>query len=160
MEIIEYSDKYLEDVRRLLTELEEYILTIDEDELDQLHEEYYEKMAVLDLEEVKNNNGKCYLAIENNEVIGLVMGIVVKYDEYDYLDYKCPKEGEVTELIVSKNARSKGIGRSLMEKMESYFKSINCEYVAIDVFAYNKKAIDFYNKQGYHSRMYRDIKKL
>lgn len=36
MEIIEYEDKYLEDVRDLLVELEEYILTIDEDELDQL----------------------------------------------------------------------------------------------------------------------------
>ena len=33
MEIIEYEDKYLEDVRDLLTELEEYIVSIDEDEL-------------------------------------------------------------------------------------------------------------------------------
>lgn len=34
MEIIEYEDKYLEDVRDLLTELEEYIVSIDKDELD------------------------------------------------------------------------------------------------------------------------------
>lgn len=32
MEIIEYNDKYLEDVKDLLVELEEYILTIDKDE--------------------------------------------------------------------------------------------------------------------------------
>ena len=56
MEFIEYEDKYLEDVRDLLVELEEYILTIDEDELDWLHPEYREKMALLDLQEVKNNN--------------------------------------------------------------------------------------------------------
>ena len=37
MEIIEYNDKYLEDVKDLLVELEEYILSIDEDALDQLH---------------------------------------------------------------------------------------------------------------------------
>ncbi len=160
MKIIEYEDKYLEDVKDLLVELEEYILTIDEDELDQLHSNYRNKMAVLDLEEVKNNNGKCYLAIENDRAIGLIMGVAIKYDEYDYLDYKCPKAGEVTELVVSKNVRSKGVGQLLMKQMEEYFKSINCEYIGIDVFAYNKKAIDFYNKQGYHPRMYRDIKKI
>ena len=101
MQIIEYEEKYLEDVRDLLVELEEYILTVDKDELDQLHPEYREKMALLDLEEVKENNGKCYLAIENDKAVGLIMGTFIKYDEYDYLDYKCPKEGEITELIVS-----------------------------------------------------------
>lgn len=43
MQIIEYQDKYLENVKELLVELEEYILTIDKDNLDQLHEEYRKK---------------------------------------------------------------------------------------------------------------------
>lgn len=74
MKIIEYEDQYLEDVRNLLTELEEYIVSIDKDELDQVHPEYHEKMALIDLNEVNKNNGKCYLAIEEDEVIGLIMG--------------------------------------------------------------------------------------
>ena len=109
MKIIEYEDKYLEDVKDLLVELEKYILSIDKDHLDQLHPEYRDKMAILDLDEVKEYNGKCYLAIENDKAIGLIMGTIPEYDEYDYLDYKCPKRGEITELIVSKNTRSKGI---------------------------------------------------
>ena len=160
MKIIEYDKKYLDDVRNLLVELEEYILTIDIDELDQLHPEYHEKMAILDLEEVNENNGKCYLAIENDQVVGLIMGIVVKFDKYDYLDYKCPKEGEITELIVTSKTRNKGIGNALMNQMENYFKSIGCEYILVDVFAYNKNAINFYDKQGYHPRMHRAIKKI
>ena len=160
MKIIEYEEKYLEDVKDLLVELEEYILTIDKDNLDQLHPEYRNKMAILDLEEVKENNGKCFIAVENNKAIGLIMGTIIKYEEYDYLDYKCPKTGEITELIVSKNTRSKGIGQQLMQKMEEYFKSMNCEYVSIDVFAYNDQAINFYRKQGYHTRMLIDIKKI
>ena len=88
MKIIEYEEKYLNDVKNLLVELEEYILSIDDDELDQLHPEYRDKMAKLDLEEVNENNGKCFLAIEDEKVIGLIMGAVRKYDEYDYLDYK------------------------------------------------------------------------
>ena len=88
------------------------------------------------------------------------MGVIIKFDEYDYLDYKCPKEGEITELIVSKKVRSKGIGKLLMNKIEEYFKSVGCEYILVDVFAYNENAIKFYGKNGYHSRMYRNIKKI
>ena len=160
MEIIEYKDKYLEDVKDLLTELEEYIVSIDKDELDHVHPEYHEKMALVDLEEVNKNNGKCYLAIENDTAIGLIMGTIPPYEEYDYLDYKCPKRGIITELIVTSKIRSKGVGQSLMEKMEEYFKLNKCEYVLVDVFAYNENAINFYNKKGYHPRMYTDIKKL
>lgn len=160
MKIIEYEEKYLEDVRDLLTELEEYIVSIDKDNLDRVHPEYREKMAIIDLEEVSQNNGKCYLAVEDDKAIGLIMGCIFPYDKYDYLDYKCPKRGEITELIVANKIRSKGIGQELMNKMEEYFKSVGCEYVIVDVFAYNENAINFYNKKGYHPRMYTDIKKL
>ena len=160
MKIIEYEDKYLEDVKDLLVELEKYILSIDKDNLDQLHPEYREKMAILDLEEVKNNNGKCYIAVDNDKAVGLIMGCVFPYDEYYYLDYKCPKRGKITELVVSNNIRSKGIGNMLISKMEEYFKSLGCEYILVDVFAYNDNAIKFYDKSGYHSRMYTNIKKI
>ena len=88
------------------------------------------------------------------------MGIIIEFDENDYLDYKCPKEGEITELIVSSKCRNKGLGKQLMQKMEDYFKEMDCEYILVDVFAYNEKAIKFYDKNGYHSRMYTNIKKI
>ena len=158
--IIEYKNNYLEDVKDLLVELEEYIVSIDEDNLDHLHPDYRDKMAIHDLEEVNNNNGKCYIAVENGKAIGLIMGCIFPYDENDYLDYKCPKVGEITELIVSKNVRSKGLGNKLMNKMEEYFKFMKCEYVKVDVFEYNKNAIKFYDNNGYHSRMEIKIKKI
>ena len=160
MKIVEYEEKYLEDVRDLLVELEEYIISIDKDELDQLHHEYREKMALLDLEEVNNYNGKCYLAIEDDKAIGLIMGCVPTYDEFDYLDYKCPKRGKITELIVTNKIRSKGVGQELINRMEEYFKGVDCEYIIVDVFAYNEIGINFYNKKGYRSRMETMIKKI
>ena len=160
MQIVEYEDKYLEDVRDLLTELEKYIISIDKDELDQVHPEYHEKMALVDLKEINENCGKCFLAIENNKAIGLIMGTIPSYDEYDYLDYKCPKRGIITELIVTSKIRSKGIGKALIEKMEKYFKSNNCEYVLVDVFAYNDIGKNFYNKKNYYTRMETMIKKI
>ena len=161
IELLEGLDeKDLEDVKDLLVELEEYIISIDKDNLDHLHKDYREKMAILDLEEVKQYNGKCYLAIENNNAIGLIMGCIPPYEEFDYLDYKCPKRGEITELIVTNKTRSKGIGQKLINKMEEYFKSNNCEYVLVDVFAYNEIGKNFYNKKGYHKRMEIMIKKI
>ena len=121
MSIIEYSDKYLEDVKDLLVELEEYILSIDKDNLDQLYPEYREKMARLDLKDVQDFSGKCYLAInEDDKAIGLIMGTIPNYAEFDYLDYKCQKRGEITELIVTNKIRCKGIGQELINKMEEY----------------------------------------
>lgn len=160
IEIIEYEDKYLENIRDLLVELEEYIISIDKDDLDQLNEEYRERMALVDLNDINNNNGKCYLAINNKKVIGMIMGIISKYDDYDYLDYKCPKRGIITELVVTKKERSSGAGKLLINKMEEYFKSMKCQYILVDVFAYNTNGINFYNKKGYHSRMYTMIKDI
>ena len=160
MQVIEYEDKYLEDVKDLLVELEEYIVSIDKDHLDQVHPEYREKMAIIDLEEVNKNNGKCYLAIENNKAIGLIMGCIFPYDEYDYLDYKCPKRGEITELIVTNKIRSKGVGQLLINKMEEYFKGLGCEYIIVDVFAYNEIGKNFYSKNDYHPRGEIRIKKI
>lgn len=159
MEIIEYKEEYLEDIKDLLVELEEYIISIDQDNLDTIHPEYREKKTILDLEELKDN-GKCFIAIENNAVIGLIMGKIREYDKYDYLDYKCPKQGEITELIVSKKTRSKGVGQQLMKKLEEYFKSLDCEYILVDIFAYNDNALKFYHKQGFHPRMITSIKKI
>ena len=160
MNIIEYEDKYLEDVKDLLVELGEYLVSIDKDELEIVHKDYREKMTNIDLEEVLKYEGKCYLAIEDEKAIGLIMGNIRQYDENDYLDYKCPKEGEIIELIVSSKVRSNGIGQALMNKMEEYFKSVGCKYIIVDVFAYNKNGIKFYDTLGYHPRMYTKIKKI
>ena len=160
MKIVEYDDRYLDDVRDLLVELEEYIISIDKDNLDILHPDYRERQAILDLEEVNNYNGKCYLAIEDDKAVGLIMGCIPEYDEYDYLDYKCPKRGEITELVVTSKVRSNGIGDKLIKRMEEYFVSVGCEYVIVDVFYYNEIGKSFYSKKGYHTRMEVKIKKL
>ena len=110
MKIIEYEDKYLDDVKELLVQLEEYIVSIDKDCLDQVHSDYREKMAYIDLKDVNDNNGKCYLALENDNIVGLIMGYIPMYNEFDYLDYKCPKRGKISELIVTSKIRGKGVG--------------------------------------------------
>lgn len=33
-------------------------------------------MAILDLQQINNYNGKCYLSVENDKDIGLIMGCI------------------------------------------------------------------------------------
>ena len=160
MKIIEYDSKYEEDAKDLLVELEEYIVSIDQDELEQIHNDYRIKMTEYDLNNVSDYNGKCYLAIEDDKAIGLIMGTIRQYDEHDYLDYKCPKTGIVEELIVTRRVRALGIGKELLKRIEQYFTEKGCEYADIDVFAYNNNAINFYDRNDYHARMHTLIKKL
>lgn len=152
MEIIEYNEKYENDVKRLLRELQEYVVSLDPYKFNKITDGYEEKCFELDYNEVINKNGKIYLAIENNNAVGLIMGIIEKdIHEYDF-ERNCYL-GKITELIVTKNTRSKGIGKRLIEKMELYFEGNNCKVISIDVFGYNDVAKNFYFKNGYHSRM-------
>jgi ribosomal protein S18 acetylase RimI-like enzyme len=158
--IIEYKDEYIEQVRDLLIELEEYIVQIDKDNLDVVGKDYREKYVLNMLKDVRENNGKVFLYMEENKVLGLVAGVIRKYDDSDYLDYKCPKAGRVIELITTKKQRSKGIGKMLLNHIENYFKENMCEYVYLEVFAYNDNAINFYENNDYHARMHDLIKKI
>lgn len=158
--IIEYNERYIEDVKDLLVELEEYIVSIDEDNLDTVGKDYRDKYILNMINDVNKNNGKIYLEVENGKAIGLVAGIIRSYDESDYLDYKCPKAGRVVELVTTQKERSKGVGKRLLNTIEKYFKDNDCEYIYLEVFAYNENAIRFYNNNNYHARMHDLIKKI
>ncbi len=158
--IVEYERKYIKNVRDLLVMQEQEIAAMDIDKLDRVHPDYRIKYPALELEEMKKTNGKCFLAIEGDEVVGLILGVIPKYDKYDYLDYKCPKRGKVLEIIVDKKARRRGIGNMLMNHLENYFKKQKCEYIIIEVLSYNETAKLFYKYNNYHERTEVQIKKI
>jgi len=159
MEIIEYIDKYENDVKKLLKELQEYIISIDPYHFNILNDDYENKIFKKDMEEVNNNDGKVYLALEDNVVVGLIIGIVRKPEkDFDY--ERVNNMGEVIELIVTKNTRSRGIGKRLLNKLEEYFENQNCKTINIDVFGYNDIGKEFYFKNGYHTRMITVSKKI
>lgn len=160
MKIEQLNKKYFEDVKDLLVELQEYIIEIDNYNLNILSKDYRNKYFEFMLKDCAHNYGEVFVATENDNVVGMIAGFVQPYDNRDKLDYKCPKKGLVAELIVSKNARCGGVGTMLLNKMENYFKSINCEYCQIDVFASNESAKKFYSKNGYQNRMITLFKKL
>lgn len=159
MEIIDYSSVYDNDIKDLLVELQEHIVMIDREKYNILTPEYRNKYFEKTMDEVNKYEGKIFLAIEEGKAIGLIIGLINNEDESTY-DFSAPKRGRVTELVVSKNCRSNGIGAQLLNKMESYFKSVGCKGILIDVFAYNEKAQKFYYKNGYFNRNIEIMKKI
>lgn len=158
--IIEYNEDYLEEVRDLLVELEEYIVSLDKDHLDRIHEDYRKKAPLLALKEAQEKDGKCFLWVEDGKAKGMIIGYIRPYEASDYLDYTCPRMGIISKLIVSEGMQGHGAGTALMRQMKDYFIKQCCKYIELDVFAYNRAAISFYQKEGFYPRMMTMVRKL
>ena len=89
---------------------------------------------------------------ENEKIVGLIVGLI-NNDETEQYDFKAPKRGRITELVVDKEYRGKQIGKQLLNEMKKYLKSIGCEKILIAVFGYNESAIKLYKENGFHIRM-------
>ena len=150
--IVEYDSKYDEDIKDLLVQLQQHLADIDKEKYNIVGDGYREKYFEKTLEEVKKCNGKILLYKDNEKIVGLIVGLI-NNDETERYDFKAPKRGRITELIVDKEYRGKRIGKQLLDEMTNYLKSIGCEKMLIAVFGYNESAIKFYEKNGYHIRM-------
>ncbi len=150
--IIEYDEKYKEEVKDLLVELQEYIISIDKEKYNIITKEYRDNYFNKTMDEIYKYEGKMYLYKDNDKIIGFIVGLINNLEESTY-DFKCPKRGRITELVVSKHYRKSGVGSILLHSMEDYLKSVGCKDILLGVFAYNENAIKFYEKNGYHIRM-------
>jgi len=156
--VIDYNFQYDEEIKKLFRELQEHIMNLDKEHYNIIGNHYEEKYFNKTLTEIEKYHGKMYLYKEGEEVVGLVVGLI-NNEEIDTYDFKAPKRGRISELIVLKKYRSKGYGKILLNSMEQYLKSVGCMDILIGVFAYNDSAIRFYEKNGYHIRMTEMIKK-
>ncbi len=157
--IIEYDGKYDKDIINLFIELQRHIADLDREGYNILTDNYGHLYLKKTLEEVKKYNGKILLYKIDQDILGLVVGLI-NNDAEDSYDFKAPRRGRITELIVSEKKRSQGIGKKLLKAMEGYLISQECSDVLLGVFAYNDRALKFYEENGYHVRMLEMTKKI
>lgn len=150
--IIEYDLKYDEEIKDLLVQLQQYLADMDIEGYNIVGEGYRDKYFEKTLEEVEKCNGKIFLYKDNEKIVGLIIG-VINNDATIRYDFKAPKRGRITELVVDKEYRGKGIGKELLLKMKEHLKSNGCEKIMIAVFGYNESAIKFYKENGFHIRV-------
>ncbi len=148
--VVENNGRHDEEIKDLFVELQEFIASIDKEGFNILtpnfREEYFEKTK----KEIEQHNGKMFLYEENGRAVGLIVGLICE-ESFEY-GFHAPKRGEVTELVVSKNCRAKGYGKELLKAMEKHFREQGCKNILIGVFGYNDHALEFYERNGYHTR--------
>lgn len=88
--IVEYSLKYIDDVKDLFVELQEYIVSLDKEKYNIISPDYRDKYFNEVLDDISKNSGKMYLYIENDRVLGLVVGCITndEINDYDFLVLK------------------------------------------------------------------------
>jgi GNAT superfamily N-acetyltransferase len=91
---------------------------------------------------------------ENNKLLGSVMGIVCADICGD-----CQPFMVLENMIVSENARGKGIGRKLVEQLEEYAKQRNCTYIMLVSLIKRKGAHKFYESLGFGLDVVQGFKK-
>ena len=150
--LVEYNEKYDKNIKDLFIELQTYIMDLDKEGYNIVTEKYGEEYLKIVKMYLRENGGKILLYKENDKIVALIVGIINNEKEEVY-DFKAPKRGKITDLIVSKEVRGKKIGSILLSAMEEYLAKEGCEDILLDVFAYNEKAYKFYKDKGYSERL-------
>jgi len=158
MEIIEYSAAYEEDAKDLLVELQETIAALDREGYNVLTGAYREMYFQAAMGAVNEKNGKVFLAVEHGKAVGMVAGTVAEAERT--CAFAAPKSGRITELVVEKSHRARGVGTLLLRRMEEYFVSAGCARALLEVFAYNESAKSFYSGHRYFDRTAEMMKQL
>jgi ribosomal protein S18 acetylase RimI-like enzyme len=137
---------------RLMEQLMDYIVSIDDLKRTRRMPEFGESYTQRTLQKVAENEGIIYVAEVNEQLVGAVVGIIPEQTKEEQLEHVPSKCGEVLELVVESGYRGKGVGTMLMNKLEEYFKENNCNMSGVLVLVPNKNAHRLYSKLGYEDR--------
>lgn len=161
MKIVPYSNEK-QQVVNLLVALQEHLVSVDDESVQTIDDEYGETYFAYLQSLVRSNDGIILLAVSESGVEGFVAGYIEPKDEEDRITNRCPRRGIISDLAVAAPRRGSGIGKELMNAIENYFMDMNCEFVALDLFAPNDMARKFYDSLGYTPRnieLYKRIKR-
>ncbi|MCA9383679.1 GNAT family N-acetyltransferase [Candidatus Dojkabacteria bacterium] len=86
--------------------------------------------------------------------------ITFELSNADYFDAAIKQYGSVIELFVHKDYRREGVGKSLMNEVEDYFRQQGISHIELQCSSFNDIALDFYQKSGYKNSQTLLIKKL
>ncbi|MBF4692086.1 GNAT family N-acetyltransferase [Fusibacter ferrireducens] len=148
MEILNYNQSYESEV----VELWNKTLVVDP-----ITVHKFRKQVLLD---DNFDTALCFIALENNRVIGFLLGTKRKFP---YLERGLePTKGWINVMFVDSNYRQMGIGKALIHHAEVKLKAMGAETIILGAYSPNyffpgidrenyKEAIAFFNALGYLS---------
>ena len=107
------------------------------------------------LPQLQNNNSYIILcAIENEKLVGSVMGIIC---EELYGD--CKPFLLIENMVVDSTYRQRGVGKALFAELEKRAKVMDCTQIILVTEANRKDACAFYESVGFHPTANKGYKK-
>jgi len=94
-----------------------------------------------------------FVAEEDQKVVGFIVGKI-----NDKPHKVLSKQGYIEEFFVTGGKRGKGIGTMLFNKIVEEFKRHNCNFLGIDAYITNEKALEYYRKLGFQDRVIEMVK--
>ena len=128
-----------DDALKLLKEMQEEEALIDKT---------LRKMGENELRDYLNrfiNSGKVFIAIEDGEIVGILLCMLKSWKKYTILD----RILYIDAIFVKKEFRGKGIGAKLIERAIKYAKERGAKAIILDVHSKNYRAVEFYKKIGF-----------
>jgi len=102
---------------------------------------------------IEGNNGKIFIAEENNNIIGLCI-INIREIKNHHMFHDMTNI-EIENICIDEDYRKKGIGKILFEEVKKFAKEINAKNIELSVWKFNQDAINFYEKMGMKIRIIR-----
>lgn len=150
--IREYQDSDAKIIRQFIGELQDFVVTLDPIKRIHRKEGCVENTFESFVENLKDFEGKCFIAEVAEKPIGFIYGLIAKQSEENLLEVAPTRLGVVKELFVQEEFRKQNIGQQLLSALEDYFRKSGCDSIWIEVFAPNLVAHNFYKTHGYADR--------
>lgn len=129
--VIEAADPRSPDARRLVAALDEYLNTLYEEEENHL----------LDVERLATPDMRFFLALANGVAVGCA---ALRIDPEGY--------GEVKRMYVDPATRGTGVGRRLLEGLESAARELKLSRLMLETGVDQPEALGLYRAAGFHER--------
>ncbi len=95
-----------------------------------------------------------YLVYKEDRILGFISFVVHHYLHHDR------DMGEIVELVVLPECRSKRIGQQLLQEIEKKAIDLHLEQIELSTSTYRKQAHHFYEQNGYEMLHYNYTKNL
>ena len=104
---------------------------------------------------VKKGTHILLVATEDEEVIGSVMGVIC-----DELYGECMPFLVVENMIVDQDSRRNGIGKLLLEELQTRAKKRDCTQMILVTESNREDAVGFYENNGFSGKTHKGYKKM
>lgn len=154
---IKYRLGKLEDIETITVLIQEAIKEMEKHDIYQWDEVY---PTAKDFEaDIKKEN--LYVAEENEKIVALYVISGESDEAYNNAEWKYPRETSLVlhRFCVSPGFQNRGIGKKVLNKIESQIKSMGYDSVRLDVFTKNPYAQKLYRNNGYEVRGFAEWRK-